>query len=116
MDNSHQQTCFAACTVADDDELSADLSHGVWVRGYGRVCGREVIGEMMMMESEEDEAGEIDANKGEAVWMRVEELWSRIGRVRKRELGRSRVQEKAGRQRTSELSEGAKMGQRLHCH
>lgn len=85
MDNSHQQTCFAACTVADDDELSADLSHGVWVRGYGRVRGREVIGEMMMMGSEEDEAGEIDANKGEAVWMRVEELWSRIGRVRKRE-------------------------------
>ena len=27
--NSHQQTGFTAGTVADDDELSADLSHGV---------------------------------------------------------------------------------------
>lgn len=29
--NSHQQTGFTAGTVADDDELSADLSHGVCV-------------------------------------------------------------------------------------
>lgn len=27
--NSHQQTGFTAGTVADDDELSADFSHGV---------------------------------------------------------------------------------------
>jgi hypothetical protein len=26
--NSHQQTCFTTSTIANDDELSADLSHG----------------------------------------------------------------------------------------
>lgn len=29
ISNSHQQTGFTAGTVADDDELSADFSHGV---------------------------------------------------------------------------------------
>lgn len=28
-DNSHQQTGFTAGTVADDDEFSADLGHGI---------------------------------------------------------------------------------------
>lgn len=63
--NSHQQTGFTASTIANDDQLSANLSHGVCVGGWVVV--------MRVFREKTTKSRLVDEAKGEktALWIFV---------------------------------------------